>query len=146
MKKLEEGLDVLNLRIRSYEEARANMMKSQKASDDSKSTSDALNAQLNASLESVKAREVKVGQIESLQSLEQSVKGAKTALASAQERFAKAQEVDLKKLKDGQDALAAGKARLAEREKKLDEDRRTYKATVMKSLLDAGWKGPSAEE
>jgi hypothetical protein len=146
IKKLEEGVEVLRLRIRSYEGARAEAMKSQEKSDAAEQTNAALNAQLSDKLKAVGERETRVGQIESLQALEQTVKGNNAALAATQERFANEQEKALKKLADDQAAVVAARAKLADREKKLDDDRRSYKATVMKQLLDAGWKGPSTED
>lgn len=146
LKKADELVEVLMLRIRSYEDSRANTMKAQHDADAARQTHDALNVQLSEKLAAVGAREVRVGQIESLQALEQTVQGAKTALAVAQEQFAKEQASAVKQLEDDQAAVTAARTKLAEREKKLDEDRRSYKATVMKQLLDAGWKGPATED
>lgn len=142
LKKVEELVDVLTLRIRSYEEARATAMQERQEAAAAKQTQEGLTANLTERVRAVEARESRVQQIESLQELKRQVTDARNALALVKEQFVQEQAVALRQLKADQDAVVSARAKIVARETQLDEDRKTYKTKAMQELIGAGWKGP----
>ena len=142
LKKANELVETLQLRIRKYEKSKSDADNLQGKANDIISTTKALDIQLQGKAKELTSRENKIGALEDLAALEKRVKGGQTALATEIEAFNKRVDEGKVSLEETKKAVEARKSKLQAAEQALDKERREYKERIRGEFVKTGWTPP----